>query len=81
MTHESSDVEFALASTHPLGKCDAEFKVSVPSALEDQLKFLAVAHGQTLAAYCRDVLMDHAFGRAHVVRLSVQRPLRSVGQG
>lgn len=81
MTHETGDVEFALASTHPLGKCSCEFKVSVPEAVDDQLKFLAVAHGQTLAAYCRDVLTEHALGRAHVVRMQVQRPLRSPGQG
>lgn len=76
-----SDVDFALAEPHPLGKCTAEMKVSLPDEVDDMVGFLAVAHGMSKSAYAREVLTEHCLGKAAVVRLRVQRPLRQSEKG
>lgn len=78
MAFEDEVLGFALGDA-PLGKCTAESKISLPEEVDSLLTFLATAHSQTKAAYIRDVLVDHCLGRAAVVRMRVQRPLRSAG--
>lgn len=70
-------VMFALADGDPLGKCSAEAKVSLPESIDEQLAFLATAHGMTKSAYIREICIEHCLGRVSVVRMRVQRPLRS----
>lgn len=62
-----------------MGKCTAEIKVSLPESLDEQIAFLATAHGITKSAYLRELVIDHCLGKVAVVRMRVQRPLRSAG--
>ncbi len=73
----NDEIEFALADAPALGKCSAEVKVSLPEEIDEQLQFLAVAHGQTKSAYMRDVFTEHCLGKTQALKLRIQRPLRS----
>jgi predicted DNA-binding protein len=72
-----TDTAFQLGESHPLGKLTAEVKTMLPEETDELLSFLASAHRMKKAEYIRNVLIEHVHGRAEVIRLRVNPPLRS----
>lgn len=69
----SDDIDFAIAEGPEFGKCTALCKTMLPESTDETLTFLAHAMGMPKAEYVRMVLMEHAHGKAMLVRSRIQR--------
>ena len=68
-------------SSDPLGKATAECKAWVTEEANDALAMLASADGKSKSEYLRDLINEHLYGRATMLRLMIQRGRGSAGFG
>ena len=56
-------------NSNPFGKCTEEVKTLLPPEAKEALAALAVVAGQSTSEYVRDRLMEHVYGKLHMMRL------------
>jgi len=74
---DTESVRFALAASCPFGKCTAEAKTHIPEQSDELLVMLASAHRMSKSEYLRNIVLEHLHGKAEIVRLRLDPPLRS----
>jgi len=67
-------------NSNPLGPATEDVRTKIPEEAKGFLTALSVVAGQSEAEYIRELILEHLYGHAYILRLRAQRGRSGIGQ-